>query len=364
MLRNRIATRLLAAFLVVSILPIGILAYLSWRESRHSDEPVGVEEHADEVEMLFGLSVASVELGVAVVSLGLSVLMAFLIARTIVRPLHELRSSMQRVEEGDLDVRASVRSNDEVGQLAASFDRMVDGLRREALVRDLFGQYVTPELAEAAIEHRGQLDGQLVTCTVLFADIRDFTGIAEALPATRLIKMLNEYFARMSALVVEERGFVNKFGGDSLLAVFGTPLNPHPDHAACAVHAALRMRAELEAFNRDQETRLLPQIQIGIGVATGDVVAGNVGSETKLEYTVIGDAVNVAARLQAMTKELDRTVLANGETARASASVAAFEPVGAVSVRGKSRPVDVYAVDEPVASAASSHERREPGHPR
>lgn len=346
MLRRRIATRLLAAFLVVSILPIGILGYLSWRESRHSEEPaVGVESHEEDVEMLFGLSTARVELAVAGASLGFSVLMALLIARTIVGPLQSLQGSMKRVEQGDLEAEAPVRSSDELGQLAASFNRMVEGLRREALVRDLFGQYVTPELAEAAIERRGQLDGQLVTCSVLFADIRDFTGIAEALPATRLIKMLNEYFSRMSAVVVEERGFVNKFGGDSLLAVFGTPLNPDPDHAACAVHAALRMRAELEGFNRDQEAMLLPEIRIGIGIATGDVVAGNVGSETKLEYTVIGDAVNIASRLQAMTKELDRAILANGETARASTSEGMFEPVGAVSVRGKSRPVDVYAVE-------------------
>ena len=355
MLRNRIATRLLAAFLVVSILPIGILGYLSWHESRSSDEPAaGLEEHAESGDMLFGVSVATVELVVAGASLVLSVLMALLVARTIVRPLQSLQGSMKKVELGNLDVAAPVRSGDELGQLAVSFNRMVEGLRREALVRDLFGQYVTPELAEAAIEHRGKLDGQLVTCTVLFADIRDFTGIAEALPATRLIKMLNEYFARMSAIVVEEQGFVNKLGGDSLLAVFGTPLNPDPDHAACAVHAALRMRSELAAFNREQDEMLLPQIEIGIGIATGDVVAGNVGSETKLEYTVIGDAVNTASRLQAMTRELDRSILVNGETARASASTGGFEPVGAVSVRGKSRPVDVYAVDEPTATPGTS----------
>jgi adenylate cyclase len=144
---------------------------------------------------------------------------------------------------------------------------------------------------------------------------------------------------------VEERGFVNKFGGDSLLAVFGTPLNPDPDHASCGVHAALRMQDALAEFNQGQREAWLPQIVIGIGIATGDVVAGNVGSETKLEYTVIGDAVNVASRLQAMTKELGVPVLANAETARAAAAVALFERVAEVSVRGKARPVDVFAVE-------------------
>lgn len=351
--RSRIAVRLLAAFLVVSILPIGILAYLSWREGS-GEEGAEAEAHAD--EMIFGLSVATVELAVAGVSLLLSIGMALFVSRTLVRPLRRLQESMRRVEGGELDVAADVSSSDEVGQLAMSFNHMVDGLRREALVRDLFGQYVTPELAEAAIERRGELDGQLVTCTVLFADIRNFTGIAEALPATRLIKILNEYFSRMSTVVVEEHGFVNKFGGDSLLAVFGTPLNPDPDHAACGVHAALRMESVLAAFNREQEDAWLPQIMIGIGIATGDVVAGNVGSETKLEYTVIGDAVNVASRLQAMTKDLDERILVDGETARAAGSIARFQRVADVSVRGKARPIDVFAVAEPTPGRAHAVE--------
>jgi adenylate cyclase len=349
--------RLLAAFLVVSILPIGILGYLSWREEgQPTGETVAAEEqHGAEGDEILGIPIATVELGVAGVSLALSLFMALFVARKLVRPIRSLEESMRRVQAGDLDVTASVTTGDEIGELATSFNSMVEGLRREALVRDLFGQYVTPELAEAAIERRGQLDGELVTCTVLFADIRDFTGISETLPATRLIKILNEYFARMSAVVVEERGFVNKFGGDSLLAVFGTPLNPDPDHASCGIHAALRMREVLAEFNREQHDAWLPQIMIGIGIATGDVVAGNVGSETKLEYTVIGDAVNVASRLQAMTKELDTPILANGETARAAAEVAHFERVAEVSVRGKARSVDVFSVEPgPVAHRHSA----------
>jgi adenylate cyclase len=368
-LRNRIAVRLLAAFLVVSLLPIGILGYLSWQEAR---EPAGAHEEdlargeveeeggaaeGSSEERLFGLPIATVELIVAGVSLGLSIAMALYLARTLVRPLRQLQGSMRRVEDGNLDVTTSVSSMDEIGELTRSFNRMVEGLRRATLVRDLFGQYVTPELAEAAIERRGQLDGQLVTATVLFADIRDFTGIAEALPASRLIKILNDYFERMSVVVVEEDGFVNKFGGDSLLAVFGTPLNPSPDHSVRAVRAAVRMRSALARFNREQEDAWLPQIMIGIGVATGDVVAGNVGSERKLEYTVIGDAVNVASRLQAMTKELDKSVLTDGETARDAAAVANCVLVGEISVRGKRRTVQVFSVED-ARDAMEQGERR------
>jgi adenylate cyclase len=228
---------------------------------------------------------------------------------------------------------------------------MVEGVRREKFITDLFGQYVTPELAHVAIEHQGQLDGQLVTSTIIFSDIRDFTGVSEALPASNLIEMLNRYFARMAGIVVENGGLVNKYGGDSLLAVFGTPLNPTSDHAARAVRSAIAMTKALGDFNREQTDSYLPEIMIGIGIATGDIVAGNVGSEKKLEYTVLGDAVNVASRLQAMTKEVGHTILANAETARAAPNAARFEEVGEVEVRGRVKKARVFAVQTEVRVA-------------
>jgi len=343
--RRSIAIRLLVAFLIVSLLPIGILATLSFRETR---DEAAAELHSDEGEpreKLLGIPTAVIELGVAGASLGLSVLAALYVARTIVRPLRQLEGSMRRVEDGDLSERAVMRSDDEIGELAGAFNRMVVGLEREAMIRDLFGQYVTPELAEAAIEHRGRLDGELVTSTVLFADIRDFTGVTEAVPASTLIEMLNRYFMRMAKVVVDEGGLVNKYGGDSLLAVFGSPLTPSDEHAAQAVRAAVAMLAALDEFNREQAGELLPEIMIGVGIATGDVVAGNIGGEAKLEYTVIGDAVNVAARLQAMTKEVGEPILASAETARRAGSAADFTAVGDVAVRGKSRPVAVLKVE-------------------
>jgi adenylate cyclase len=158
--------------------------------------------------------------------------------------------------------------------------------------------------------------------------------------------MLNRYFGRMSSVIVEHGGLVNTFGGDSLLAIFGTPLNHTADHAARAVRAAIAMTEALDAFNREQSTGYLPEIMIGIGVATGDVVAGNVGSSKKLEYTVIGDAVNVAARLQAMTKEAGHVVLASTETARAAPGAATYRELGEVEVRGRVRTVRVLHVEK------------------
>lgn len=347
--RMPIVVRLLVAFLTVSLVPISALALLSLQESRGGEAHVEgqtEEERERSGETLFGVPIATVELVVAGGSLVLSVLMAMYVGRTLVRPIRELQSSMSRVEAGDLEAKATVRSSDELGRLATSFNRMVEGVRREALIRDLFGQYVTPELASVAIERGGKLDGQLVTSTILFSDIRDFTGVSEALPASSLIEMLNRYFERMASVVVQHGGLVNKFGGDSLLAVFGTPLNPNPDHGARAIRAALAMADALAEFNREQADAFLPEVMIGIGLATGDVVAGNVGSTKKLEYTVIGDAVNVAARLQAMTKEVGHAILANAETVRAASKAALFQEVGEVEVRGRVKRVRVFSVDE------------------
>ncbi len=180
---------------------------------------------------------------------------------------------------------------------------MVEGLERERLVRDLFGQYVSPEVAALAIERKGRLEGSLVEATVLFVDIRDFTALTERVPPKALIRSLNRFLSAASATVAGEGGMVNKFGGDSLLAVFGTPLNPADDHAGRAVRAALNILDTVERLNRDSQDPALRELRVGIGIATGDVVAGNVGGEHKVEYTVIGDAVNLASRLQTLTKE-------------------------------------------------------------
>jgi adenylate cyclase len=253
---------------------------------------------------------------------------------------------MHRVETGDLETTAGITRDDEIGHLAAAFNRMVAGLRREAMVRDLFGQYVSPEVARLAIEQEGHLQGQVIRCTVLFADIRRFTALAEVLPPTRLIGTLNRYFERMLAAVEEEGGIVNKFGGDSLLAIFGSPLNPSEDHATRAVRAAQRMRIALEAFNREQRAAEMPELIVGCGVATGEVVAGNVGSTRKLEYTVIGDPVNLAARLQELSPELGASILVSDETAKAASDVGVLRSLGEIAVRGRAERVEVFAVDE------------------
>ena len=350
--RASIIMRLLLAFVIVSFIPIILLAALSIRElmsdpDAHGNEtgPAGTGPAEPGHGAIAGIPIEFVELGVAGGSLLLALGTAMYVGRTIIRPLRQLEASMHLVEAGDLDATAVVTRDDEIGHLAAAFNRMVGGLKREALVRDLFGQYVSPQVARLAIEKEGSLEGQVVECTVLFVDIRRFTGLAEVLPPARLIGTLNRYFERMLVVVEDEGGIVNKFGGDSLLAVFGSPLNPSPDHAERAVRAALGMRLALDDFNREQVEAEMPELHVGFGMATGELVAGNVGSDRKLEYTVIGDPVNLAARLQELTAELGASVLMSAETARRAASVARLRSLGEIEVRGRAGRVEVFTAE-------------------
>jgi adenylate cyclase len=379
--RSSILVRLLAAFVVVSFIPIAVLAILSLQEASadpgahapgaETTEGTGSTEATEQTAMtgaieatahgtLFGIPIEFVELGVAGTSLLLSVGAALYIGRTIIRPIRSLEASMHRVETGDLEVSAEVTRDDEIGHLAAAFNRMTGGLRRDAMVRDLFGQYVSPEVARMAIERHGQLEGEIVECSVLFVDIRRFTALAEVLPPARLIGTLNRYFERMATEIEAEGGIINKFGGDSLLAVFGSPLNPMVDHSQRAVRAALRMRSALVQFNHEQASSELPELRVGFGLATGELVAGNVGSRRKLEYTVIGDPVNLAARLQELTTRLGAEVLVSARTAELAVGVAAFRSLGEIEVRGRAEHVEVFTVDgtPPPAGAVASSEAR------
>lgn len=283
---------------------------------------------------------------VVAISLFLSISLTLLVTHSIVRPLTMLRDSMARVEQNDLRTQVKVVSNDELGYVSERFNEMVGGLRQAEMMRNLLNIYVSPEVARDAMEHGTQLGGQLVECSILFSDIRGFTTLSEQMAAQDLIELLNRYMSRMVDVVIANGGIVNKFGGDSLLALFGTPLNPAQDHAARAIRAALHMQKALKSFNAEQETCCAPTLHIGIGIASGPAVAGNVGGEGRIEYTVIGDTVNLASRLQDMTKDLGRDILANAsavEQATHHMSLAA-EPLQPLNVRGKAESVKVYAI--------------------
>jgi adenylate cyclase len=257
-------------------------------------------------------------------------------ARSISEPVERLRAAVERVEDGSLQEEVVVDDAGEIGFLQAGFNRMVAGLRERERIRETFGAYVDREVAEHILREGTALEGEEVEVTLVFVDVRDFTGFAERASARDVVATINRLFERIVPIVHAHKGHVDKFVGDGLLAVFGAPRRCE-DHADQALAAALEIeRAVLDEFDG--------KLGIGVGLDSGPVVAGNVGGAGRLDFSVIGDAVNVAARVEAATRQTGDTVLLTGRTRELlqHPSVPLTERPG-IALKGKTRPVVVYA---------------------
>jgi class 3 adenylate cyclase len=290
--------------------------------------------------------IRSVILGAAGLTAVVGLVVALVLARGIANPLVHLSRMVERVREGDYGSQVAVTSKDEVGTLQDTFNLMVMGLEERERMRDLFGRAVSPEVAELLISGDVKLGGEVRQVTVLFSDIRGFTSLSEPLPPAQVITFVNEWLDEMHAAIQGVGGIVHKLAGDSIMALFGAPV-PSPDSARMALQAALRMRARLEALNERRRARGDVPLRIGVGINTGPVVAGGVGSEDRLEYTVLGDAVNVTARLESLTKDFpEYDILISDGTLQALPDPHQVEKIdlGEVKVKGKTEPVRVFAL--------------------
>ena len=332
--------RLLLAFILIGGLTPILLVILSQVRTR----AVLVAENPEAI--LDNLIL--VQLFILAVGLVAGVITAVLVARAIVEPLQVLQEAMGRVEKNELNTRIVVTTNDELGYLSERFNSMIDGLRQGERLRELFGLYVSSEVAQAAVETGAGLGGELVNCSVMFSDIRDFTTLSEQMPPRRLVELINRYMTVMVSVIVNHGGVVTRFGGDSILAVFGTPLNPMSDHADRAVRTAIEMRQALAAFNQEETVARRATLESGIGIATGPVIAGNVGGKERIEYTVMGDAVNLAARLEDKTKDTGFPILVSDETYQALNQVpdVGISSLTDVQIKGKRDRVTVYALSD------------------
>jgi len=209
--------------------------------------------------------------------------------------------------------------------------------------RELISRFATAEVAHDLEESGFALGGRFVEATAMFSDIRGFTNLAESQSPADTIELLNTYYTLMFEAISMQGGVVNQMVGDGLMAIFGAPL-PLPDHAEQAVRAALEMIELIDLFNMDQATANRPAIQIGIGIATGQVIAGYTGTQRRATYTCVGDTVNLAARLEAYTKVAQKPILIDETTRRSLSETIKLEDLGSADIRGKNEPVQIYSV--------------------
>lgn len=280
------------------------------------------------------------DVGIAVgVATTIALELTLLVTRSVLRPLADLQKATERVLEGDFAVSVPVTTGDETGELAASFNAMVLGLAERERIREAFGTYLDSEVAEYILSDSFNEEGIELEVSVLFTDVRDFTGFAADAEAKEVVAALNELFEVVVPIIGRHGGHVDKFEGDGLLAVFGAP-RPFRDHAQRATRAALEIcrRVNLEEKAGD--------LRVGVGVNTGRVVAGAVGGGGRLNFSVIGDSVNVASRVEAATRDLDRDVLITRATADSLGPGLEVNEAGSHSLKGVAEPVELFSVSE------------------
>ena len=273
------------------------------------------------------------------------------ITRSLVRPVHALLEGTRSVIGGRLDISLPVTTSDEIGHLTRSFNSMTEELRTGSRVRDMFGKYVDPRIVEDLIDKPQLLstDGGRQVMTILFCDMKGFTSLSENLTPACLVNFLNRYFTLISEAVHENAGVIDKFIGDAVMAYWGMPFNKEEDQARLAISAVLAMNAKIAILQAELPMLLgirmnLPQIVVRSGIATGEVVVGNIGSEKTRNFTVIGDTVNLASRLEGVNKIYGTIALVTEETLAIAADVFETREVDTIVVPGKTEAKKIFEV--------------------
>jgi adenylate cyclase len=294
----------------------------------------------------YWIAIAAIDVPCGVLALGL--------ARSVSEPVRQLAAHTEKIAGGDYATRISLARADELGQLAEAMNAMSAGLAERDQVRDLLDKNVSPEVAAQLMRDGAALGGQEREVTILFADLRGFTTLSEQLPARELLTLLNRYLDRMSTAIEAQGGVIDKFIGDGIMALFGAPV-AQGDAADRALAAALAMERALAELNRELAAEGRPPLAIGIGVNTARVVAGNIGSQRRLNYSVVGEGVNIAARLESLTRtaEYRTNIIARAATKAAchrgpssisNSPTPNFRPLGTVPVKGRAEPVEIFAI--------------------
>jgi adenylate cyclase len=285
----------------------------------------------------FSLFVAACGIGLGISAVG---------SARVVGGLRQLVARTRAIESGKESEPLSILTRDEVGELALSFNRMVEELRTRERIKDTFGKFVDPRIVTRLIGS-GAEQAERRTLTIFFSDIKDFSGISEQLTASAVVNLLNSYFGTVADVIHAHRGFIDKYIGDAVMAFWVSPFSAGDDHAIDACLAALAQQEAIRAL-RDQLPEITgmrrnpPKLAVRMGIATGEAVVGTIGSDSTRSYTVIGDTVNLASRLESINKVYGSSLILSEETYRMAQQVIEARELDFITVAGKTEPVRIY----------------------
>jgi adenylate cyclase len=295
------------------------------------------------------------------VALAIALVIALFLSRLATRPIEQISRTINRIGQGDLQAHVDLPGNDEFGQLGQAVNDMAAALRDRELLKGALARYLSYQVAENIIRSGSmpELKGERRKVTILFLDIRNFTLMADNLAPEQVVDVLNQFFGKMIDVIFRHKGSLDKFTGDGLMAIFGAPIDDQEQelHAAAA---ALDMQTELEKLRHLWRTKGRDHLRIGMGINTGIAVVGNIGSPQRMDYTAIGDTVNLASRLESATKDHGVSILISEQTHVAIKRLLPTRYVATLQVRGRSTPEPVYTLINPLCETPNTPQPHEP----
>jgi adenylate cyclase len=333
--RLHVKTRLVLVFLMVSLIPLMVLGVSAYTKA--STLLTADPESGSLIISTLLIQIIFITTTGALAALILSLI----VAKSVSKPIREMENSMQKVARGNLDVKINVVSNDEIGALGEGFNSMIKGLRDSEAIKESFGKYISEEVRDEILSGRVPLDGEMKRATLLFSDLRDFTPFVESTHPKQVVAIMNQYFTEMARSIKDNQGLILQFVGDEIEAVFGAPVS-YDDHPDTALRAALDMQKRLTALNEKLSAQNVKPLRHGIGVHTGAVLAGIIGSKERSSYALVGDTVNLASRIQGLTKKFSCEIILSQTTHDLITGSYKMEELPAIKVKGKSREVMIY----------------------
>lgn len=314
----------------------------SFKKTGFSD--IGVVTYVDESTAFAAVkNLQERNILLTIIVINIAIIFLFIFSRTLTKPVKALSAAANKIKNGEFDIQLKPTTRDEIGYLTESFGEMALGLSEREKLKNALGKFANPEIAEQALKGEIQLGGERKHAAIFFSDIRNFTSISEKLEPEEVVEFLNEYMSLMVNCVNKTHGMVDKFIGDAIMALWGVPFS-HGNDLQNSIDCALLMRNELIKFNKNRGGDKKPIIKIGCGINVGPMVAGQIGSDEKMEYTVIGDTVNLASRIESLNKPFGTDILISEDAYTMVKDRYLTVPMRQILVKGKEKAQQIYAV--------------------